>query len=113
MSAIAVTVDYEAWRAPSPVVERVVATRPPMSKEIMARTAGDHRISVALLLSPDRRRFVVYARWDCMARLRAVQHAGKPRYSLPAIGRMLGGRDHTTILYGLRKWAALQAERAA
>jgi len=26
-----------------------------------------------------------------------------PHMSLPAIGRMLGGRDHTTILHGVRK----------
>jgi hypothetical protein len=30
---------------------------------------------------------------------------GEPRHSLPAIGKFFGGRDHTTILYGVRRHA--------
>jgi chromosomal replication initiation ATPase DnaA len=33
--------------------------------------------------------------------------AGEPVYrSLPAVGKIVGRRDHTTVFYGLRKWAA-------
>jgi len=33
--------------------------------------------------------------------------AGEPVYrSLPLAGKIVGRRDHTTVFYGLRKWAA-------
>ena len=42
----------------------------------------------------------------------AVHHLC-PHMSLPAIGRMLGGRDHTTILHGIRKITSLIIADAA
>lgn len=35
-----------------------------------------------------------------------------PHLSLPAIGRLLGGRDHTTVLWGVRRIEALQKDEA-
>lgn len=57
-----------------------------------------HGVSVAAMLSPDRRRAYVCARWDAMA---AMRDAG---LSLPAIARVFK-RDHTSVMHGLRQRA--------
>lgn len=110
MNALHVKIDYDAWgRQPQ---AEVIVPRLLYSKDILAQTARDHGMSVARMLSRRRDRLCAYARFDAMARLRAIKHHGKPRYSLPAIGRMMG-RDHTTVLNGVRRWAEIQAKRKA
>jgi len=61
-------------------------------------------VSLAELLSPRRGPQAVAARQECMWRMREETTA-----SLPQIGRALGGRDHTTVLHGLRRYAQLAA----
>ena len=48
-------------------------------------------------VADNRKRAIAHARQDAM---RAVREA--TNLSLPAIGRIFGGRDHTTILDGIR-----------
>lgn len=55
-----------------------------------------HRRNVRIVLA---RQFVMY--WT--SRLR-------PDLSLPAIGRILGGRDHTTIMHGNRAYVVKRAK---
>lgn len=101
-----IVADFDSWRAPPapPVVARVL-----VSKDIIAQTAFDHGISVPRMLSRSRQPCVAHARFDAMSRLRSVRRPdGKPRFSLPAIGAMFG-RDHTTVLNGLRRWAEINA----
>lgn len=64
--------------------------------DTIAQVAAEHRLSKADLTGPCRLRYVCQARWEAMRRLR---DKGLP---LSAIGRLLN-RDHTTVLYGLRK----------
>jgi hypothetical protein len=80
----------------------------PIARTILAETAADHGLAVAVMLekvrSPDR----VAARFDAMRRLRAVTWAdGRPRFSLPQIGALLGVH-HTSVLNGLRRVARSQ-----
>ena len=78
----------------------------PIARAILAQTAADHGLPVAVMLekvrSPDR----VAARFDAMRRLRAITRLdGRPRFSLPQIGEMLG-LHHTSVLNGLRRMEA-------
>lgn len=78
-------------------------------REIAAEVAGAHGVPLKRLLSPSRFTPVVRARWEAMARIRAVQWPdGRPRYTLPQIGRFLG-RDHTTVIHGIRRHADVSA----
>ena len=79
-----------------------VATQPlPLPRTIrraMAVVARDYDTSVWALQSPIRTAEVVLPR-------QIVMYLAKHRIgaSLPAIGRVLGGRNHTTILHGIKR----------
>jgi len=68
---------------------------------IIARVATAHSVTVAELLGPSHVRKLAYARWEAMAEIKA--ELGD---SLSAIGRLFN-RDHTSVMHGLRKVAAL------
>lgn len=70
------------------VVQRIVA--------FMARKSGYRAKDIT---GPSRTRGIVYARQTAIWLSKQL----KPSLSLPEIGRRFGGRDHTTILYALRK----------
>lgn len=70
--------------------------------------AMKHGLSLADLIGPSRRRKVARPRQEAFA---AVQE--KHGYSLPKIGRLFGGRDHTTVLHGIREHAKRVAAAAA
>lgn len=72
-----------------------------MAQEI----ADQYGVTVRRLMSPDRRRDVAHPRQHLMAALYA-----SGRYSLPAIGQFLGGRDHTTVLHGIRAHSKRMAD---
>lgn len=81
------------WRGP-------IAVRYPPQRtlaEIVADVAARHDLHPELLIGPSRLRHLVIARQEAMAEAHATG-----RYSLPRIGRYLGGRDHTTVLHGVR-----------
>jgi chromosomal replication initiation ATPase DnaA len=63
--------------------------------EDAAREAG---CTVAQMLGYQRNQGAKFARW------RAMRRAHEDGYSLPQIGRAFN-RDHTTVIYGLRKIA--------
>lgn len=65
---------------------------------IMKETADYFSISVELMTSPDRSRVPAFARQVAMYLCRELTDL-----SLPRIGETLGGRDHTTVIYGYRK----------
>lgn len=67
-------------------------------KLIIAEVADAHDVLIADLLSPRRAVRLVHARHEAMWRLR-----NETTMSLPMIGKRLGGRDHTTVLHGIRK----------
>jgi hypothetical protein len=59
-------------------------------------------VTVAMILSPSRMAWIVRPRQIAVYIARELT-----RYSLPEIGRRMGGRDHTTILFAYRKIAHL------
>lgn len=70
------------------------------SEQIIASVASFYNTSTAILTGRDRSRDVALPRQVAMYLMREETDA-----SLPAIGDALGGRDHTTIMYGCDKIA--------
>lgn len=68
-------------------------------RDIIRDVAADHGMTVAEMISHRREKRLVRARWEAAARL-----AAETPLSLQQIGRKLGNRDHTTILYAIRKY---------
>lgn len=85
-----------------------VARKPsyvPMSSaaaQIAREVADKHGVSVADIRRDCRTRAVVKARWELFYRLRETG-----RYSLPQIGRAVGGKDHSTVINGIRQHEAM------
>lgn len=65
---------------------------------IIEQVAAKYRIPVSDLTSARRQRTAVRARHEAMWRMRIETSMG-----YPAIGRRLGGRDHTTVIHGVAK----------
>jgi chromosomal replication initiator protein len=68
--------------------------------EIILAVANFYRVDVDTLIKPGRSKDVAFARQ--MAMYLAREETGA---SLPQIGDALGGRDHTTVMYGWEKIA--------
>lgn len=66
---------------------------------IIRETAEKHNISTEYLLGHNRRAGVAWARFEIMWRARHELNA-----PLALIGHVLGGRDHTTIMHGIRRY---------
>lgn len=66
--------------------------------EILFFTAQKYSVSVAELKGERRDKNMVRARHECFYRI-----SKELGYSLPKIGRLIGGRDHTTVLAGIRR----------
>lgn len=71
-------------------------------EEIVRRVAEAFAISVDSLLSRDRSRGIALPRQVAMYLMRE-----EANISLPQIGEALGGRDHTTVMYGCGKVAEM------
>lgn len=85
-------------------------TQHPSPKDILSAVAVVHQISVEdLLLS--RRWPIARARWQAMHLLRITPKPNGKRRSLPEIARILD-QHHTTVMHGLRRYAATHAEAA-
>lgn len=68
---------------------------------IVAEVCQKHGVSNAEIKGRTRRYAVVTARFEAYSRL-SVEMG----YSLPMIGRYMGGKDHTGVLHGIRKHKA-------
>ena len=75
---------------------------------IMAATAEYYSLSMEDLCGSSRSRVLVTARQIAMYLCRELTDL-----SLPKIGQMFGGRDHTTVIHADRKIRGLMAERRA
>ncbi len=73
---------------------------------IVRETAKYYNITLDELLGPSRRRPLVNARQIAM-----YIHRELTDLSLPRIGDIFGGRDHTTVLHACRKVSDLMAEK--
>lgn len=65
---------------------------------ILSAVAVEFDTSVAVLTSPDRHKNIAEIRFIAMWVMREITGM-----SLPAIGKRLGGRDHTTIIHGIAR----------
>ena len=73
---------------------------------IMGQTADYFSITLDQLCSPDRSRVLVNARQIAMYLCRELTEL-----SLPKIGQLFGGRDHTTVMHANRKIREQMAEK--
>ncbi len=73
---------------------------------ILDATAAHYAFSVDALCGPSRTRPLVSARQVAMYLVRNLTD-----YSFPAIGRVFGGRDHTTVIHAVSKVADQMKER--
>lgn len=76
-------------------------------EDIQRRVAEHYNLRIADILSPRRARPVARPRQIAMYLAKALT-----AHSLPEIGRKFGGRDHTTIIHGVRKIEELMARDA-
>ena len=70
----------------------------PKSETLQQKVAEHYNIRVSDILSPRRARPLARPRQVAMYLTKALTE-----HSLPEIGRKFGGRDHTTIIHGVRK----------
>lgn len=106
--------DPQETRRPLPrLVEArsaVVAPRSPMTRPVLTPADGLRRIielvarmhgaTYAEVIGKSRKVRIVHAR---VAAIGAIKNI-RPCMSLPAMGKLFGGRDHTTVLWALVKW---------
>lgn len=76
--------------------------------DILEEISKKHRISQASILGPSRKRPIAHARQHAMFEMAQQDHL-----SLPMIGQFLGGRDHTTVLHGVRAHKARVASEVS
>ncbi len=67
--------------------------------ELIREVAATHNISTEYLIGHCRRTGVAWARFEIMWRARL-----ELGMSYKLIGRVLGGRDHATIIYGVKRY---------
>lgn len=70
-------------------------------RELIARVAAWHGVTFDAIMSPDRSRVVVEARWDCIVAVHLNCEINGRAYTLNEMGRLFN-RDHTSVLNGLR-----------
>lgn len=76
----------------------VASTEERRTPELVIEAVADsHGVTVADLVGPRRDQQIARARHHAMHQLHS-----ELGLSSPVIGRLLGNRDHTTVLYGLR-----------
>ena len=67
--------------------------------------AGEFDVRVADILGPSRQQPVALARQTAMLVARRLTGL-----SYPVLGRLLGGRDHTTVLHGVRRTQEMMSQ---
>ena len=103
MTRIMAYSDLRGMALDEQLVEYALADLMPESKEIepqqiLNTIAREYGVSIEELLSPSRSQKFSFPRQIAMYMLRE-----ESELSLPKIGEMLGGRDHTTVMYGHEK----------
>lgn len=69
------------------------------ASHVLAEVASRHRLTVAELVGPSRQVRYAHPRMDAYFEI----YVQCPHMSLPAIGKLIGGRDHTSVLSGIRR----------
>ena len=107
MTRIVAYADLRGMVLDERLVEYALADLMPESKEIepqqiMNTIAHEYGVSMDELISQNRSQRIAFPRQIAMYMLRE-----ESELSLPKIGELLGGRDHTTIMYGHEKITGL------
>jgi chromosomal replication initiation ATPase DnaA len=87
----------------------------PSKREIAEAVAAKHGLSLDELRSPTRKWRISHPRQEAYAACHAQQRGKQDAFSYAAIGRFFG-RDHATVMWGVRQHQAreaLKARRAA
>ena len=72
--------------------------------EVTAEVAEKHGLTLADLVGPSRTKYISHARFEAMWLLYQQRRPdGSRRLSMPQLGRFFGGRDHTSVLHGIRR----------
>lgn len=82
----------EGWR-------RVPQRHRPLPRDIIRAVAEKHGLKLSDIIGDSRVQHIAKAR--CEAYHSVKKHTS---LSLPAIGKHFGGRHHTTIMSGIRRW---------
>jgi len=80
------------------VLQDIVRQQPITAEQVLTAVAGYYQVDLADLTGRSRNRDIVLPRQMAMYLLREETNA-----SLPQIGEVLGGRDHTTVMYAHEK----------
>lgn len=89
---------FARWTAPLRLLPVVRPTQRVFARDIMAGVATKHGLKVMDLTGPSRTKIFVAARHEAMWSIRK-----NTPLSFPQIGRMFGGRDHTTAIHGVKR----------
>lgn len=81
-------------------LQRPVLTPADELRRIIELVARMHGCTYAQVIGKRRHHHIITARVAAMGAIKNV----RPCMSLPAMGRLFGGRDHTTCLHALSKW---------
>jgi len=87
------------WHAPAPYA---IGKRPLRFACVITRASIETGVKVSEIRGASRSYHLCRPRWAVMA---AMHRAG---WSTPQIGHMLGGRDHTTVLHGIKRARELE-----
>lgn len=94
---------------PAPVIEELEPSDERLpARTIIERVSSASGIPYREIVSASRMRPIAAARMLAMYEVRIR----RPDLSLPQIGKLFGGRDHTTVLHAVRKVEAMRAEEA-
>lgn len=79
-----------------------ITGRRPVKEIVISALEDFPGVSYAQVIGPSRSAQIVEARHTCVYSV----HKARPDLSLPQIGKLFGGRDHTSILHCIRKMEA-------
>ncbi len=97
------TAALSLWRG-----NTLAKTRREFARDVLTEVAGRHDVPIEDILGSRRTRPIAYARFEVMWILNVEM-----LWSTTRIGRFLGGKDHTTVINGVRRWPEVSAKRAA
>ena len=104
LAAHIAAVTAEDFGADMPMAEALGLGGAPTFSDAVREVTAYHGVTVAELLGAGRMRYLMSARHE-LYWLAVVEYG----LSLPAAGRALGGKDHTTIMHGKRRIDAVFA----